>query len=172
MIIMGASLNSALNHAFFGSDTMDVINNSDCPVIVIPQKAEIKKIQKVTIATAFEITDINAINYVVKLSQQLNFQLEIVHVSISGQSEDKTRVTAFRTHISYLEGENVTYKQIKGKNVVDRLNTLCRENGSDMLALIHYEHGFLSNVFNKCNTEQALYNQRLPLIIVPSHMRT
>jgi nucleotide-binding universal stress UspA family protein len=170
MIVMGASLNSALNHAFFGSDTMEVINNVDCPVIVIPQKAEMKTIQKVTIATAFEIADINAIDYLVTLSQQLKFQMEIVHVSISGQSEDKTRVAAFRTHISYLEGVNVTYKQIKGKNVVDRLNKLCKNNDSDMLALIHYEHGFLSTVFNKCNTEQALANQHLPLMILPSQL--
>ncbi|MEO6851364.1 MAG: universal stress protein, partial [Mucilaginibacter sp.] len=63
MIIMGASLNGALNHAFFGCDTMDVINNANCPVMVIPQKAEMKKIKKVTIATAFELADINAINY-------------------------------------------------------------------------------------------------------------
>src|SRR5476651_1284798 len=53
-IVMGGSANSAFNHLLFGSDTMDVINHADCPVIVVPPQTELKSLKRVTLATAFE----------------------------------------------------------------------------------------------------------------------
>ncbi|WP_370362887.1 hypothetical protein [Mucilaginibacter flavidus] len=73
---MGGSSNSNLEHLFFGNDTMDVIDHTLCPVLIIPPKAEF------TLATAFELSDINAINYLVKLGKIFDFQLEIAHVSL------------------------------------------------------------------------------------------
>jgi len=171
-IIMGASLSSGVAHTFFGYDTMEVINHADCPVIIIPQSADLKMVKKLTVATGFEIADINAIDHLVKLAGQLSLELEIVHVSLFGRKEDMTRQTAFRTHLSYLEAANVTYKEVKGKNAIGRLNKLCKKNGSDMLALVHYEHGFLQDLFNKSNTKQALSHQHLPLLIIPYKMKS
>lgn len=170
LIIMGTSTNSTLNHFFFGSDTLSVIEHSSCPVLVIPPKSEMKKIKKVTLATAFELSDINAITYLVGLGKTLCFELEIVHVSLLEESENPAKEKAIYSHVDAIKQTNVTYQQIRGKDVINRLNRLCKDNESDMLVLVHYRHGFFSNIFNKSTTEKALVNHHIPLMIIPSVM--
>jgi nucleotide-binding universal stress UspA family protein len=170
-VVMGGSTNSTLNHFFFGSDTLAVIEHSPCPVLVIPPKSEVKKVKKVTLATAFELSDINAITYLVGLGKTFCFELEIVHVSPFEESENLAKEKAIYSHVDTIkQTTNVTYQQIRGKDVINRLNRLCKDSGSDMLALVHYRHGFFSNIFNKSTTEKALVNHNIPLMIIPSVM--
>jgi len=170
-IVMGGSSHSNLEHLFFGNDTMEVINRSSCPVLIIHPKAGLKKLKKVTLATAFELSDINAINYLIELSKKFDFQLEIAHVSLLEENEDPIKKKAMQSHIDLLKQPNLTYHQIKGKDVVRRLHSLCKENGSDMLALVHYQHGFFSNIFKKCVTEETLLNHHIPLMVIPGNMK-
>jgi nucleotide-binding universal stress UspA family protein len=169
MIVMGGSTNSGLEHLFFGSDTLDVIDHANCPVLVIPPKASLKKLNKVTLATAFELADINAITYLVSVAKNIGFELEIVHVSSS--EEDSIKERAIHNHILAIKQANVTYHQIRGKDVVKRLKRMCKENGSDILALVHYQHGFFAGIFRKSNTEQALSGNHLPIMIIPSKLK-
>lgn len=170
-IVMGGSLNSPVNHLFFGSDTMDVVDHASCPVVIIPQEATLEKLKKITLATAFEPFDNFAITYLANLSKKLDFELEIVHISVFEKYEDPDKEKALLRHIKKLEDSGIVYKQIRGKDVIERLNHLCKENGSDMLALVHYEHGFLSGIFKKSTTEKALGHQHIPLMIIPADIQ-
>jgi nucleotide-binding universal stress UspA family protein len=168
LIVMGGSTNSSLEHLFFGSDTMGVINHSTCPVLIIPQKASLKKLNKVTLATAFELSDINAITYLVELSKNIGFELEIVHVTLSEENEEPIKENPILSHINTIKQANVTYHQVRGKDVVKRLNRLCKERGSDLLALVHYQYGFLANILKKSTTEEVLSLHHTPLMVIPA----
>ncbi len=170
LIVMGASARSTVHNLFFGSDTLSVIENSSRPVLIIPAKGEISKIQKVTLATAFELEDLNAITYLVQLGKILHYELDIVHVSLHGHTDELVKGKAIRTHIDAIKQNNITYHEIHGKDVIHRLNNLCKANGSDMLALVHHQHGFFSNIFNKSNAEEAVLTHRIPLMVIPAAM--
>ena len=168
MIVMGGSMNSGLEHLLFGSDTMDVISHANCPVLVIPPTSSLQKLTKVTLATAFELADINAITYLVDLAKHIGFELEIVHVSSSEENEDPVKERAIHNHVLSIKQANVTYQQIRGKDVIKRLKRLCNDNASDILALVHYQHGFFADTFGKSYTEQALSGNHLPVMVIPS----
>jgi len=170
LVVIGNSTDSSMDHLIFGSDTMDVINHASCPVVIIPAKTERNALKKVTLAIAFELADINAINYLSDLGKQLNFQLEIVHVSILEEKGDPVKERAILNHIYAINQDNITYLEIRGKDVVNRLNRLCKDNGSDMLALVHHRDGFFSGLFNRSTTAAALDDPRIPLMVIPSEM--
>jgi nucleotide-binding universal stress UspA family protein len=170
-IVMGSSSNSPVNHLFFGSDTMDVVDHASCPVVIIPPKATLEKLKKITLGTAFEPFDNFAITYLANLSKKLGFELEVVHISVFEKYEDPDKEKALLRHIKKLEDAGIIYKQIRGKEVIDRLNHLCKENGSDMLALVHYEHGLLSSIFKKSTTEKVLGHHHIPLMVIPADMQ-
>ncbi len=170
LVVIGSRTDSVADHLIFGSDTMDVIDHSSCPVMIIPPKAEMNEVKKVTLAIAFELTDINAISYLISLGKQLNFHLEIVHVSLFNKNDDPVKENAITEHIHAVKQENISYLEIRGKDVVKRLNRLCKENSSDLLALIHYKGGILSGLFDSSTTAAALDNQHIPIMIIPSEM--
>lgn len=170
LVVIGGSTDSAIDHFIFGSDTMDVIDHASCPVLIIPPKTEIAEFRKVTLAVAFDLADINAISYLTRLSKQLNFYLEIVHVSIFEEKDDLVKEKAIFNHINAIKQDNITYREIKGKDIVKRLYRLCKDNGSDILALVHDQDGFLSGLFKKSTTAAALDNQHISLLVIPSGM--
>jgi nucleotide-binding universal stress UspA family protein len=170
LVVIGSRTDSVADHMIFGSDTMDVIDHASCPVLIIPPKAEMNGMKKVTLAIAFELADINAISYLADLGKQLNFQLEIVHVSILEEKDDPVKEKAILNHIDAIKRNNITYHEIKGKDVIKRLNRLCKDNGSAILALVHRRDGFFSGLFDRSTTATALDNQHIPLMVIPSVM--
>jgi nucleotide-binding universal stress UspA family protein len=170
LVVIGSRTDGAMDHLIFGSDTMDVIDHSPCPVLIIPPKAEMNALKKVTLAIAFELADINAISYLIDLGKQLNFHLEIVHISLLNKNDDPVKENAIIEHINAIKQENISYLEISGKDVVKRLNRLCKDNSSDLLALVHYQDDFLSRLFDRSTTAAALDNQHLPLMVIPSEM--
>ncbi|MFA6086948.1 universal stress protein [Mucilaginibacter sp.] len=168
LVVIGSRTDSAIDHVIFGSDTMDVIDHAACPVLVIPPKAEMNKLKKVTLAIAFELADINAISYMTDLGRQLGFELEVVHVSLPEENDDPVKENAVLAHLNTVKQEHITYQEVGGKDVIRRLNKLCKESCSDMLALVHHRDGFLSGLFDRSTTATALDNQAIPLMVIPS----
>lgn len=170
LVVIGSNTDSSLDHLIFGRDTMQVIDYSSCPVLIIPPTADLARLKKVTLATAFELADINAINYLTGLQKQLHFHLEIVHVSAIEEEGAPVKEKALLNHIEAIKQDNITFHEIRGKDVIKRLNRLCKDNGSDILALVHYQNSFLSGLFDKSTAVAALNNQHLPLIVIPAEM--
>lgn len=172
LIVIGTSSGSTIKHTFYGSDSMDIINSSVVPVLVIAPGTEIIKLKKITLASAFETADIVAIHYLAELSKSLDFLLEIVHIKLPGEPDDNSKKQSIYEYLAALKQENLSWHEIRGKNVIKRLNKLCKENDSDILAVVHYEHGFLSKLFNKSTTEEMITNQHIPLMIIPYQLKT
>lgn len=170
LIVIGSRSDGTINHLIFGSDTMDVIRHASCPVLVIPPDAEMDTVKNLILATQFEEADINAINYLIALSKKLDLQLEVAHVSVLGEKDDPVKEEAIITHIDAIKHKGVIYHNIRGNDVVKSLYGLCKNHGSAMLSMIHYQNGLLSGVFKKSATNTALNNQPIPLLIIPSKM--
>lgn len=171
LVVIGSRSGSAIDHLIFGSDTMDVIDHASCPVLIIPPKAEMDELKKVTLAIAFELTDINAINYMIGLGKQLGFQLEIIHVSLLKGNDDDVKQNAIVGHIRAIKQDNITYRTISGKDVIKRLNRLYKANGSDLLALVHHPDGIFSGLFDRSITAAALDSQITSLLTIPACMK-
>lgn len=171
LVVMGARGANSIDHLLFGSGIMGVIEKASCPVVIIPPKAETQALKKVTLALAFELADINAINYLIRLSKQLNFQLEIVHVKVIAKKGDPAKEKTIMDHVNAIKHDHqVTFLEIKGKDVVNRLNKFCKESGSDLLALVHSRDGFWSGLFARSTTAKALDKQYLSIMVIPSEM--
>lgn len=170
LIVIGSRSDSTINHLIFGSDTMDVIRHASCPVLVIPLNAEMDMLKNVTLATQFEEADIKAINYLVALCEKLDLRLEVAHVSVPGEKDDPVKEEAIITHINALGQTSISYHDVRGKDAVKRLYGLCKNEGSALLAMVHYHDGLLSGLFNRSATNTALDNQPIPLLAIPSKM--
>ena len=172
LIVMGASSDSTFEHILNGSDTRAIIDHAACPVLIIPQNSDLKKLKKVIFATDFDEADIKGIHYLVKIGKLFDFKIEIVHVCPYGEKEGSVAAKEedFFKHVDKLRYPHIRYKEIKGKNVIRRLNDLCDEDDANILALVHYQHSFFVRLFEHSITRDALLHQNIPLLIFPSKM--
>lgn len=171
MVVMGAKTGGVVDHILTGSDTVSVIEHTTRPVLVIPPGVSIEQLQNVVFATDFSKDDMKSINYLVKLGKQLNFKLKVIHVCLLGEKHliSSEEETTFRKQLIKIDFP-ITYEEVRGEDVVERLNMLCADTGTDVMALMHYQHSFFARLILSSTTKKALYHQKVPLLVIPSKM--
>jgi len=171
LIVMGAKSGSFIEHILIGSETRSVIDHATRPVVIIPPAADLKKLQEVVFATDFSELDMGAIDYLVNLGAQLKYKLKIIHVNTSGEKHHVFTAEAaeFRKRLK-TKHPDIVYEELRGQQVTERLNKLCENTGVNLLALIHYQHSFIIRMLLKSTTKHALSDQKIPLLVIPSHM--
>jgi nucleotide-binding universal stress UspA family protein len=171
MIVMGARSGSTWNHILVGSDTVSVVNHTNRPVMIVPAGRPLKQLKKVTVATDFDEADLNAVHYLTRLGRLFGFAIEIVHVKLwNKENIDQAQQAAFEKHVAKFNFPGISYQNIGGKDLVNRLNDLCESNGSDVLVLVHDHHSLLHRLFNGTNVKSLLEKQKIPVMIIPALM--
>jgi nucleotide-binding universal stress UspA family protein len=170
LIVMGAREGSRMDHFLTGSETFSVIDHVSRPVLVIPYDTKLNNLRKVVFATDFKDSDIPAIQYLVKLGIIFNYHLEVVHINSLGDDDitKELRKSEFMKHVHKLRYPNMDVKEIHGEDITTRLNRLCEETGSGLLAFTHYRNSFLSRLFHQSTTRKALEKQKVPMLIFPA----
>lgn len=169
MIVIGGRNGTAWEHLLMGSDTNAVINHTDRPVLIVPASQPLKKLKKVTLASDFGEADLNAVHYLTRLGRVFDLVIEIVHVTLYGEEAMSAIQKAnFKKHVAKYNYPAITYQEIIGKDLVNRLNHLCEEGGTDLLALVHDRHSFLNRLFKQNNAETLMKDQALPVLIIPA----
>jgi len=169
-IVMGASTDSSIDHVFFGSDTMSVIRKAISPVLLIPENSDMKKVDKIIFATDFHPGDIDALHFLIKQSKAFESEIEVVHVNVIGDKEtkDTEKEDEFKEQINQIKDSKITYRDIRGKDVIKRLTRLCKESKTDLLAMVHQKNSFLASILTQSIAKKALSAQKLPLMIFSS----
>ncbi len=165
MVIMGGRSGGALEHLLSGSDTAAVIRKARKPVIIIPMSADVDIPGKVVFATNFGTADIPAISFLNDLSAQVSFQLDIVHVIPKG--EVVIEIGPEVTFRKYLDHHGLNYNQVLATDVHKGLQHYCEENSTDLLAMTHGQHSFISRLFGHSEARAAISGQQLAVLVFP-----
>jgi nucleotide-binding universal stress UspA family protein len=169
LIAMGARSGTAWEHLLMGSDTNAVINHTNRPVLIVPAGHPLKKLKKVTLATDFDEADLKAVHYLTRLGRIFDFSIEIVYVTLYGEeAASAIQKAKFKKHVAKFNYPVISYQEIIGKELVNRLNLFCEKAGTDMLVLVHDKHSFLNRLFKQNNAQALMKNQALPVLIIPA----
>lgn len=174
MVVMGSRKGSRLDHLFLGSDTRSVIDHSNRPVLIVPEGKKGGPLKKVTFASDLNEGDLRAVHYLTRIGRQIGFELEIIHVVLYGSQDDDAafRQEKFKKQVDKFRFPNISYHNIYGRDITDRLNRHCLETNSDLLALCHDQHSFWSKLFGGSQSVKLLKNQELPVLVIPSDLET
>lgn len=171
MIVMGDKnpQDDALDRFLYGSDANEVINNAACPVILVPEKAELKPIRTIALATKLERTDFKALSRLAELANFLDAKIIVTHVCPKKLTvEEKLRnmdiFNKMRTRINY---HNIGYEDILGDNVSAALAKFARSEKIDLLAVIRKKRTFLAGMFHSSTTNEMLDYHKVPLMVFP-----
>lgn len=170
LIIMGSRTKDPIDHFFFGSETSSVIHHAKCPVLIIPPKNDLSSLNRIVFATDFDKADFDAIHYLIKIGKRFDTEIEIIHIVEPGDTTTvkTTREAQFREHVAKLKYPKITYRKIIGKDVVKRLNRLCKETGTGLLAMVHQHHYLFVRMLKHSVTKDIMIDQNIPLMVFPS----
>ena len=170
LIIMGTQGASGLKKIIIGSVTARIVEKTDIPVLLVPEKFEWTEPERVVFITNYLQTDRQALSVVLALAKLYGAALTIVHLVDVFAKEEKEKID-FENYAHAMHRElnefNLKFKLLKTTSVTETMETLNKEISYDMLAMVRRKKSSLKKFFLKSFTQNMAYVTNQPLLVVP-----
>jgi nucleotide-binding universal stress UspA family protein len=167
VIVMGITGGGGLEEVLIGSNTVDVVKHTTCPVIIVPPQAVFKPIK--TIVFACDLRKVAETTPIQPLKKLLNVFKATLHViNIDHESKHFSTDTPFETMMleTLLEDYQPEYHFIDNPNVVKGIVEFAEKENADLLLTIPKKHGLFESIFKRSRTSQLAFHTHIPLLTI------
>jgi nucleotide-binding universal stress UspA family protein len=166
LVVMGTKGASGIMERLIGSNAAEVIQKSDCPVLVIPAEAKFKEIRKIVFATNYLDTDFQSLYLLVEMFKTANPEIIVLHVDEESHHVEHNGIAEkFQAQVaSAIPYDNFSFKVINGRKVMECLNDFLVEEEITLLAVSTRKRGIISKLFDRGLTRKLACHINIPLI--------
>jgi nucleotide-binding universal stress UspA family protein len=167
LIIMGTKGSSGLSGMIFGSNTSRVIEKAPCPVIAVPEGASCKDIKKITYASDYNHSDIEAIEKVVAIAKSYKAQLNVLHITEEMQltEGEKGKMQKFMEDVqAKVTYNNLSFQIFHSENIEQKLEEYLEEEATDLLIMSTHQRNFSDKIFGKSITRNLAFHITVPMM--------
>lgn len=170
LIVMGTQGGSGLKKAIVGSVAGRIIENSDVPVLLVPEKFEWKEPEQIVFSANYQKTDKQALSLILSLAKLYAAKVIIVHLYDVFAMDEKEK-TKFETYAYTMQKEfnkfNLKFQLLKTSSVTETMENLYKKIPYDMVAMVRRKKTFMERFFLKSFTKNMAYITNQPLLVVP-----
>jgi nucleotide-binding universal stress UspA family protein len=166
LILMGTHGSGNAVDKVWGSNTSTVIKNAHCAVLAIPKGAKFDGIRNIAYATDFDKKDTELLFQLTLIALAIKANLHCVHINKSDNPYQRVAETDFKLSFDEnFEDLPVTYSVWSAATIEEGLETFCRVNKIDVLAMLTHDKTFWDKIFgNKSMTKSVTMRTQLPLL--------
>lgn len=168
LILIGTSGASGFDE-LFGSIAEKLSRESSCPVIVVPDNFEYRKVRRLAVAIdADNEGNELPLDTLYDYSRKFQTSLEIVNVSESMDDVVVNRNKIYQRMLQELGDEvnEYTIRILTQDDEEKALKQYIDKNHIDMLAIIYRDHGFFKRIFNPGLTKKLVFHTDIPLMVL------
>jgi nucleotide-binding universal stress UspA family protein len=167
IVIMGTQGASGIKEMFMGSNAAKVIEKAKCPVIVIPEKTKFKAIKKITYATDYKQSDMNALKKIVEIGELFGAKITLLHVyndELTFETEEllmdkfKAKIEKKMTYDKFI------FKLIFGINFIKILEEYIKIDNPDLIATSTKYRNLFDKIFMSSSTKKIACHTKIPLM--------
>ena len=170
LIVMGTQGASGLKKMIIGSVAARIVEKTDIPVLLVPEKFEWTEPERVVFITNYLQTDRQALSVVLALAKLYGAALTVVHLVDVFAKEEKEKID-FDNYAHAMHRElnqfNLRFKLLKTSSVTETMENLYKEIPYDIVAMVRRKKSFLKKFFLKSFTQNMAYVTNQPLLVVP-----
>jgi nucleotide-binding universal stress UspA family protein len=167
IIVMGTKGASGFEEVVLGSNTGDVITKVQCPVLVVPEKAEFHKPREIAIPTDYNIFySITVLDTILEMAHLYNSSIRILHVSKKneilndGQKKNKELLE------EYFKGVDHSFHRVTSNKLEEAIDCFVESRAIDMLAMVAKHLNFFQQILFKPSVEQISYHTKTPFLVL------
>ncbi|MES2796143.1 MAG: universal stress protein [Bacteroidota bacterium] len=167
LIIMGTKGISDAFDRWIGTIAQKVMNISDCPVWIIPEEAPIKFPQQFVYAADFKADELNTQHKIWNLIQLFDAKCNVLHINKNHETHDDAGLEMEVEPLKIGAGDKfLSIRNIKGKSIIEGLETFIKSSKPDVLILAHYDKPFLTKIFEPSVSKHFVQEAKLPILII------
>lgn len=167
-ILMGMETEGAFSELIIGSIATDVIRKTKTPIILVPEKAKFKKIERITLAYDYklkqEVGILEPLKDLLKISQA---KLFILNVGKEDPLKDAEKAIAGIKLEKYFADHLFTTHFSENEDFTVGVNNFVESSATDLIAMIPHKHNFLERLFKETHTKKIAFHTNIPLLTLP-----
>ncbi|MEM6362377.1 MAG: universal stress protein [Bacteroidota bacterium] len=164
-IVMGTRGVSRTNGIYFGSQTEEVIEKVNTPILCIPESATFNGFKNLVYASDYAEEDKVAIQDVVSFATFFDSRISVLHINQDERDiEYKLYVEELNSFIQYSKIGFVN-KEFKGA-IGLAINEYMQTEKADLLVVYKQHRNFVSSIFHKSLTKTLAFSTDKPLLVL------
>jgi nucleotide-binding universal stress UspA family protein len=168
MIIMGTEGVSGITEIFVGSVAGEVMENANCPVLVVPEQAKFKgKLERIAITTEFAEDEKKVIAQVYELAKLFGANIFCVHVDVAHIENYAHRMERLQEELTDYVG--IEFEVLQGLDVESAISKFVASQQVDILAMLTHKRNFIQELFNYSMTKKMAYHLDTPVLAFQAH---
>jgi nucleotide-binding universal stress UspA family protein len=170
MVVMGTKGYSDRDEIFIGSNAARMVERSPIPVMVIPQGARYKPINRIVFASGLLEKDISPLMSILPLVKAYEAHIAFVHLDPDPDEDEEAALDGYREIVQdHIDHERMSFHLLKEKSVIDGLEHAAVELNADMLVMHTLRRtGWLTNLFHKSLSKEMVFHTKVPLLVLHS----
>lgn len=168
LIVMGTKGASSIKEIFIGSNTLEVIQTTKCPVLAIPENANKIKVEKIAMATDLKrVPDPQQLEVLFDLAKVTNSPIEFVNV-LRQQDESEAEEKAKQANILEEMANDIPTSMhfASNEDIIDGLSNYINDKKPDLFAMLARKHSLFERLFTKSITNKLSFRTEIPLLVM------
>ncbi|WP_169435056.1 universal stress protein [Neolewinella persica] len=168
LIVMGTHSETKDLEGFFGTNTSQLVNKAPCPVLVVPEGFAFQPLQSVCYATDLSHLDAFQAGHLLRTLRVFEPRLDFVHVKTGKGQKTNFNMDLLREVFDRPNtGLDTRFHVLEDDDVAEEIFEFAEETKADLVVMHRPRHSWMSRLFGKSNTRDAVLEATVPLLILP-----
>ncbi|MDG1276727.1 MAG: universal stress protein [Algoriphagus sp.] len=167
LIVMGTKGASGVKKILIGSTTVNLIKESNIPILVVPEKSRIEQILNLTLALEFSDHEIPLIQKSIGLSKEWDLPLNFLHIQKTPNFKDKLAAIGLKNYIeTTYDKKNTKVNTINSDTLSEGIETFLSINEETILIMCHQHKNFWKQMIEGSQSINMAYHIHIPLLVM------
>ena len=163
-VVMGTNGNHSLEKKLLGSNTVNVINSIDIPILSVPAKAKFRSLFSFGFATMLNESDKVGIDRIIRIATAINAEVKLLHVL---RKENREIVDVIKKWKEYFNNDKVKIYTVLNPNLEESVFYFIDEHLIDVMCIVKRQLNFFERLFTSSLSKQLSYHSDVPVLILP-----
>lgn len=169
LIVMGIVGGSRLNE-ILGSTTTGVVRKTTVPVLIVPDNARFKQIDKIAFACDYsQISNRTVLAMLFEFVKLFTSRILVVNVIAKEEITTTEKAVSGMQLENYLKDVDHTIHFPVHSDVIEGINEFVKDTDSAMIAMIPHKHNIFQRIFSTSNTKKMAFHTHIPLLMLPQN---
>lgn len=170
LVVMGITGSSKITQVFMGTNTLNVIRNISCPVMIIPPEAKYEGLKKAVLTSDFkDVARTTPFADISNIIDTFKPHLDILNVDSEHFVELTDEFKIERVAMEDKLGKyNPEFSFIRSYDFVEGISTFVENRDIDVIVTVPHKHTLFNQLFVTSHTKKLAYHSRVPIIAIPS----
>ncbi|APA63122.1 universal stress protein [Maribacter sp. 1_2014MBL_MicDiv] len=166
IIVMGTQGASGAKEILLGTNTVHVIKNAKCPVLVIPSGFEYEAPEQILFPNDFEVwLDKNSLEQLLKITHSHISQVNVIHVYTG--DELNTIQEKNKEQLAKVLSESGFFHEVPSNEVIAAINEFQIKQKINLLVMIQNKHTFFERLFIEPVIKKIGFHVTVPFLVIP-----